>query len=119
MPLKLARKFAIRCSKKVRPDASLDELIAAGIRGASYWEILNPIRHEPPKNLNKIVDNDIDAYFEISLARQPSPLKRAAILTVRTLYNTLHHVILRPLHLPACAFLPWLTICLQKPAAKT
>jgi len=119
MPLKLARKFATRCSKRIRSDVSLEELIAAGFRGSTYWQILNPIRHQHPVVLNKTIDNDIDAFFEIHLSRGPSSLKRAMIVTLRTLYKILQLVLLRPAGLPACAFLPWLTICLQKQVTKT
>jgi len=119
MPLKLAWKFAAKCSKRIRPDVSLEELIASGFRGSTYWQILNPIRHQRPIVLNKTVDNDIDAFFEIHLSRGPSLLKRVMIITLRTFYKVIQLVLLRPAGLPACAFLPWLTICLQKPATKT
>lgn len=119
LPLRLARQFAIRCSKKVRSDASLGDLIAAGMRGCTYWQILHPIRNQKPSLLNQIVGNDIEMYFEISLARGPSALKKVALLSLRTLYQILRHVVLRPLHLPPSAFLPWLTICLQKQVTKT
>jgi 2-polyprenyl-3-methyl-5-hydroxy-6-metoxy-1,4-benzoquinol methylase len=114
MPLKLARKFAARYSKRVRPDVSLEELIFSGIRGSTYWQILNPIRQQNPNVINKTVDNDIDAFFETYLARRPSALKRVAIITLRTFYKVLHSIVLYPVRLPPCAFLPWLTICLQK-----
>jgi 2-polyprenyl-3-methyl-5-hydroxy-6-metoxy-1,4-benzoquinol methylase len=119
MPLKLARIFATRCSKRIRSDASLEELIAAGFRGSTYWQILSPIRHQRPVVLNKTMDNDIDAFFEIHLSRGPSSVKRLMIITLRTLYKILQLLLLRPAGLPACAFLPWLTICLQKQATST
>jgi 2-polyprenyl-3-methyl-5-hydroxy-6-metoxy-1,4-benzoquinol methylase len=119
LPLKLARKFATRWSKRIRSDMSLEELIAAGFRGSTYWQILNPIRHQHPVVLNKTIDNDIDAFFEIHLSREPSSVKRVMIVTLRTLYKILQLVLLRPTGLPACAFLPWLTICLQKQVTKT
>jgi hypothetical protein len=98
----------------VRSDASLEELIAAGFRGSTYWQILNPIKHQDPVVLNKIVDNDIEAFFETHLSREPRYREKVMIIALRSLYKVARLVLLRPAGLPACAFLPWLTICLQK-----
>jgi 2-polyprenyl-3-methyl-5-hydroxy-6-metoxy-1,4-benzoquinol methylase len=114
LPLRVAWHFATRFSKRVRSDASLEELIAAGFRGSTYWQILNPIKHQDPVVLNKIVDNDIEAFFETHLSREPRYREKVMIIALRSLYKVARLVLLRPAGLPACAFLPWLTICLQK-----
>jgi 2-polyprenyl-3-methyl-5-hydroxy-6-metoxy-1,4-benzoquinol methylase len=117
LPLGLAKKFATRFSKRIRREASLEELITAGFRGATYWEIIEPIKHLHPLVLNSTGDEDIDAYFDIHLSRSPTARKRAMIITLKSLYKILQRGVLRIAGLPACAVLPWLTICLQKPAS--
>jgi len=60
------------------PDAGLEELIAAGIRGAAYSEIPNP--RQRPIVLNKIIDKDIDidVYFQISFPRRPFSFEKGS-----------------------------------------
>ena len=97
----------------------IETLSEGGSYTVGYVTFETPIRHQHPVVLNKTTDNDIDAFFEIHLSRGPSSLKRVMIVTLRTLYKTLQLLLLRPTGLPACAFLPWLTICLQKQVTKT
>ena len=114
MSPRLAMKFAVMFSKRIRSDASLEELIAKGLRGSTYWEILNPIKHDNPIVLNDSTEKDIDIFFRLQLLRNSAFLKRGAIITLWVFYKVLHQVLFRPIRMPSCAFLPWLTICLQK-----
>ncbi len=114
MSPKLAMKFAVMFSRRIRSNASLEELIAEGLRGSTYWEILNPIKHDHPVVLNDSTDRDIDVFFNMQLLRNPTSLRKGAIITLWVFYKVLHQVLFRPIRLPSCAFLPWLTICLQK-----
>ena len=115
MPLPLARRYAIRRSPRVGASDSIEDLLVAGMRGASYWEIVRPLRGPELIEWNRRRGGDIEAYFRFSLA-QPGEgqAKRAAKRLLRSSFETLERLLLKPLGIPACALLPYLTVCLQK-----
>lgn len=115
MPLPLARRYAIPRSPRVSAADSLEDLLVAGIRGASYWEIVRPLRGPELIEWNRRLGGDVEAYFHFSLA-QPGEgkAKRAAKRLLRASLKALERLLLKPLSIPACALLPYLTVCLQK-----
>jgi len=115
MPLPLARRYAILRSPRVSEADSLEDLLVAGIRGATYWEIVRSLRGPELIECNRRQGGDIEAYFRLSLA-QPGEgkAKRAAKRLLRISLKAAERLFLKPLGIPPCALLPYLTVCLRK-----
>lgn len=108
LPVGLARRYAIRFSRRVSRDDSVEELIERGIRGATYWEISRHLaggRYMP--------NNDIDRYFGHAPAFE-SPLKRSLKAAARVGYRLLEGTVCRALRVPVAALLPGLSLCFRK-----
>lgn len=120
MPLPLARRYAIRRSPRVSADDSIQDLLVAGIRGASYGEIVHPLRGPELIEWNRLRGGDIEAYFYFSLA-QPGEgrARQAAKVLLRAALGAVERLLLKPLGIPACVMLPYLTVCLQKRKTKS
>jgi SAM-dependent methyltransferase len=113
MPLRLARRYAI-LRKRVPPDATMDWLLSEGIRGGSYWEVLAAL---PPgaRCLNLVKCDDVDSFWRRNLARPGQTLSRLKIKHVlRAIHEAIARAVLYPLSIPAAAFLPFLSLCLEK-----
>ena len=115
MPLRLARRYAVLRSPRVDATDSIEDLIVAGIRGASYWEIVRPLRGPTLIEWNRRLGGDVEAYFGFSLAQPGEGMaKRFVKRWLRESLVALDRVVLRPARVPACALLPYLTLCFQK-----
>jgi len=114
MPLRLARWVAVRFSDRVGPGDSIEDLIVAGIRGATYWEVLRALPKGEVEELNLRVNDDIEAYFAFSLAQADPPLKRGVKRALKQGFEALHKIVLRPLGIPGAAVLPYLTLAFRK-----
>lgn len=131
MPLGLARRYAI-ARGRAPADVTLDRLVADGIRGGTYWEIVRALG-PGARCLNRARGDDVAAFWTRSLARSSkenarpgSPygpltgicdrlvLKRCAW----TLHSLIDRALWRPLGIPAAAFLPALNLCFQKEAGE-
>jgi hypothetical protein len=113
--LPLARRYAIARSPRVSSNDSIDDLVVGGIRGATYWEITRPLRGDGLIECNRLLGGDVEAYFAFSLAQPGEGRgKRFAKRTLRDSLMALERLVLKPLGIPACALLPYLTVCLQK-----
>jgi len=111
LPLKLARRYAI-WRGRVEADKSEKDLIAMGIRGATYFEIVAALRgkrftHVRPRN-NDEVERSVD------LARSQSAIRLGLKKAYVAAFHLLDRTFCRWAHIPVAAFLPDLTICLQK-----
>jgi SAM-dependent methyltransferase len=113
MPLRLARHYAIM-RKRVPPDATLDWLMSEGIRGGGYWEVMAALRPEI-RCLNQVKCDDVDWFWARSLAR---PGQTSSRLKIKRILHAIHEAVARgvlyPLGIPAVAFLPDLSLCLEK-----
>jgi SAM-dependent methyltransferase len=113
MPLRLARRYAIM-RKRVPPDTTLDWLLSEGIRGGSYWEVMAALR-PGVRCLNQVKCDDVDWFWARSLAR---PAQTSSRLKIKRMLRAIHETIVRgilyPLDIPAAAFLPDLSLCLEK-----
>lgn len=108
LPVGLARRYAIRFSRRVGRDDSVEGLIERGIRGVTYWEIS---RRLPGGRY--IPNNDIDRYFGCAPGFE-SPLKRSLKAVVRVGYHLLERTACRALRVPVAALLPGLSLCFRK-----
>lgn len=114
LPLNLARRYALWFSKSTSPAESLNDLIAKGFRGVTYWGITNPIKNDRLIEMNKMVKLDLNQIFSLSLSKDQNRLIREAKRAVRTFLKVANRFILEPVNLPLAAFLPYLAICLRK-----
>ncbi|HYO87496.1 MAG TPA: class I SAM-dependent methyltransferase [Candidatus Limnocylindrales bacterium] len=113
MPLRLARRYAI-LRKRVPPEATINWLLSEGIRGSGYWEVMAALQPDV-RCLNLVKCDDVDWFWARSLARPgqtPTRLKIKHML--RAIHEAVAHGVLHPLGIPAVAFLPDLSLCLEK-----
>lgn len=113
LPLAWARRYAV-FRGRVPADASLAWLLSEGIRGATYWEVLAALGDDA-RCLNKVKGDDVDWFWAHSLTRLGQARRRLQLK--RELYQAhalVDRVILRLLGVPAIAFLPDLSLCLEK-----
>ena len=114
LPPRLARWYAIRRSDRVTPDQTLEQLIADGLRGVTYWEVRRALGDEAVC-VNVERGDDIAAYARASLARPgQSAGRRLVKRIVWGLARGVEAFVLRPLGIPGTALLPELTLCLRK-----
>lgn len=113
LPLPLARRYAILFSKRVDSSKTVDDLIKSGIRGSTYWEVINSLKGEGVTELNK-GKYDVDEYFKsIGTTKQSFAMKIAKSI-LKYFYKALDFFVCRPLKIPISGFLPELRICLKK-----
>ncbi len=113
MSLGLARRYAI-WRGRVTPDRTAEQLVADGIRGATYWEIRRALG-ERAVCLNAERGDDIATSAQVSLARTGQSSARRAVKTlVWGLARLFEAGVLRPLGIPGTALMPELTLCLRK-----
>jgi len=113
MPLRLARRYAIM-RKRVPADATLAWLLSEGIRGGSYWEVMAALRPDA-RCLNLVQCDDVDWFWARSLARPSQTRNRLKIKRMlRAIHDAVTRGVLCPLGIPAVAFLPDLSLCLEK-----
>ncbi len=113
MPLGLAQRYAI-ARGKAPADASLEWLLSEGIRGATYWEVMAALG-PGVRCLNRAIGDDVDWFWTRSLNRPdqaPGRLKTKRLL--RAVHAAVDRAVLCPLGVPADAFLPDLSLCLEK-----
>jgi SAM-dependent methyltransferase len=116
MPLALARRYAI-ARGRVPADASPQWLLSEGIRGATYREVMAALG-AGVRCLNKAKGDDVDWFWARSLARPGQAASRLKLK--RWLYRAhmwVNRGVLQPLGVPAVAFLPDLSLCLEKTEA--
>jgi len=114
LPMKLARKYAIAFSELVQSDESLEDLLARGIRGTTYFEIIRCLKGKRFTVLNRLSQEEMGKYFFLQFNRAQSGAKLSLKKAVKLLYYTMDFLICRPLSIPIVSFFPWLTICLEK-----
>lgn len=119
LPLRWARIYANLFGKSTNHRESLDDLIAKGFRGVTYWKIINSIKNDRLVEMNKIVKLNVNQIFSLSLSKDQNRLIREAKRTVRTFFKVVNKLILEPFNLPLSAFLPYLAICLKKSRRKS
>ncbi len=114
MPPRLARRYAIWRSDRVTPDQTLEQLIADGLRGVTYWEVRRALGSEAVC-VNAELGDDIATYARASLARPEQSRGRLAVKRiVWGIARGVERLVLRPLGIPGTALLPDLTLCLRK-----
>lgn len=113
LPLPLARAYAIRRGR-VPADATEEWLLSEGLRGATYWELQRALGRNAVC-LNLLRGDDVAAFWARSLGRAgQSGRKRALKRMVASLHQGIDRFVLRPLRIPAAAFLPDLSLCFEK-----
>lgn len=115
MPLRLAVRYAVvrrALPAGATPNGALDE----GICGCTYWEISASLGRQA-RCLNPHCGDEVALFWENSFAR---PGQSAGRLTLKRSFYAVHRGIdrsvLRPLGVPAAAFLPELSLCFEKAA---
>lgn len=113
LPLRLAKYYA-SFSDSISCKESLEELIAKGFRGATYWQIVNPIQDKTLIEMNKIISASIEEIFPMTRSQSQNRLLRIIKGIMRFFFKLTQKVFLKPFNLPVCAFLSFLNICLKK-----
>jgi 2-polyprenyl-3-methyl-5-hydroxy-6-metoxy-1,4-benzoquinol methylase len=108
MPVRLARRYAILFSRRVNRQDSVEDLIARGIRGVTFWEIKRRLAGS-----TYIPNNDIARYFGSALPGE-SALKRMMKAVAFVGYRILGGTVCRVLPVPVAALLPRLSLCFKK-----
>ena len=115
LPLPLVRRYA-KARGRVPADATEHWLLSEGIRGATYWEIVRALGPSA-RCLNRTVGDDVSAFWDRSLARSHQSTARLAVKRgLCRAHRLVDRLVFRPLGLPAVAFLPDLSLCLEKEA---
>jgi len=113
MPFRWAIQYG-KCRGRIPSDMTSRELLARGMRGVSYWEIVNAIDDDQVVELNRNVGDDLDSYFAVSMSKKQPHKRRAVKNLMRLLYRVCDILLWKPLSLPSGAFLPYVIVCLQK-----
>ncbi len=113
LPLPLARIYAVYCCR-IPPGKGSDWLESEGLRGATYWALASALKPNAVC-LNRQRGDDVAAFWERSFER-PGQAKWKLVLKCRLafLHRLLDRAMLRPIGLPAVAFLPDLNLCFEK-----
>ena len=90
MPLRLARHYAIM-HQRVPSAATLDWLLAEGIRGGSYWEVMAALR-PGVRCLNQVKRDDVDWFWDRSLAR---PAQTPSRMKIKRMLRAIHAAVAR------------------------
>lgn len=115
MPLHWAIRYS-KCRGRIASDTTSEELLARGMRGVSYWEIVNAIKDAHAVELNRDVGDDLDSYFAVSMGKRQRHRCRVMKNLIKLLYRGFDILLWRPLSMPSGAFLPYVIVCLQKAA---
>jgi len=111
MPLGLARRYAI-WRGRVEPDKSAADLVAMGMRGATYWEIAGALHGQPFAVVRPRGKDEIEG--SVDLVRPQSAPRRALKRGYVAWFRLLDRTFCRWTGIPVAALLPDLTFCLQK-----
>lgn len=116
MPLSLARRYGI-WRGRIEPDKTEAELVSMGIRGVTYFEIASALRGQRFSVVRSRGVDEVAATADLDRPQNPLRLgiKKAYVAAFRLLDRTL----CRWTGVPVAAFLPDLTLCLQKLPAAT
>jgi len=116
MPADLACRYA-RARRRVPATATTPWLLSEGAHGSTYWEVMAALGPQA-RCLNRQYGSDVDAFWARSLARSAGSPRRTALKKVLyALHRLIDQALWRPLGIPAVAFLPELTLCLEKTQA--
>ena len=110
LPLGLARQFAIRFSKRVDASQDVKELIVAGIRGSTFWEIKGAL-----PSASFVQRNPVQEFFSVSSIPLGLP-KRSVRNAFWAGYTMLDRSLCKLLRIPVMAFLPELRLVIKKGA---
>jgi len=113
MPLRWATRYS-KCRGRIPSNVTLRELLTRGMRGVSYWEIVNAIDDDHVVELNREVGDDLDSYFAVSMGKKQHNRHTAAKNLIKLLYRGCDILFWKPLSLPAAVFLPYTIVCLKK-----
>jgi 2-polyprenyl-3-methyl-5-hydroxy-6-metoxy-1,4-benzoquinol methylase len=111
LPLRLARRYGI-WRGRIEPDKSEDDLVALGIRGATYFEIASALRGHRFALVRSQGKDEIEG--TVDLERPQSAVRRTLKKGYVALFRLLDNTVCRWTGIPVAAFLPDLTLCLQK-----
>lgn len=111
MPLRLARRYGI-WRGRIEPDKTESELVSMGIRGVTYFEIASALRGQPFAVVRSKGRDEVEASTD--LHRPQSTLRRAAKKIYVAAFRLLDRTVCHWSGVPVAAFLPDLTLCLQK-----
>ena len=111
MPLKLARRYGI-WRGRIEPDKTESDLVSMGIRGVTYFEIASALPAKSFAVVRSQGEDEAEATVDLDRpqSRSRRVMKRAYVAAFRMLDRTL----CRWTGVPVAAFLPDLTLCLQK-----
>jgi ubiquinone/menaquinone biosynthesis C-methylase UbiE len=113
LPLPLARAYAVRRGR-IPPGMGYDWLESEGLRGATYWALASALKPNAVC-LNRQRGDDVAEYWERSLEkRSQAKWKLALKRRLASLHRLLDQAMLRPVGIPAVAFLPDLNLCFEK-----
>ena len=93
---------------------TFEELLGMGIRGATYWEIVGPIKDDTLIEMNSKVRETVDRFFPLNTAKRQGLVRRSLKRLVRSVFRATDVLILRPFKIPFTAISPELKICLRK-----
>lgn len=113
LPPRLACIFA-KAFKAVDKNHSFEDLLAMGIRGATYWEIVSAIKGNNLIEISREIPEKVENFFPLSSAKSQSFWVRSFKIGIRKVLQGFETVILHPLKIPFVAFAPYLRICLKK-----
>jgi ubiquinone/menaquinone biosynthesis C-methylase UbiE len=111
MPLKLARRYGI-WRGRIEPDKTESDLVSMGIRGATYFEVRSALHGQRFSVVRSQGRDEIEA--TVDLDRQQSTLRRMMKKAYVATFRVLDRTLCRWTGIPVAAFLPDLTLCLQK-----
>ena len=112
LPLALARRYGI-WRGRIEPDKTEEDLVAMGIRGVTYFEIVSGLRGQPFRVIHPSGKDEIK--YALDLDRPQNAVRRALKVGVVLGFRVLECTVCRWTRTPIAAFLPDLTLCLQKP----
>ncbi|MCX6031098.1 MAG: class I SAM-dependent methyltransferase [Chloroflexi bacterium] len=113
LPLGLARRYAI-ARGRAPAGATSAWLLSEGIRGGSYWEIARALGPNAVC-LNRVQRDDVARFWARALAKPGQSVGRLTLKSsLYAVHRLLDRILLRPLGIPAVAFLPELSLCFTK-----
>lgn len=113
LPLRMACTYARLLNNELRND-TVDILLSKGIKGATYWEIVSPLKGDDLIEMNRGLPQKVEEIFPLSASKNQRFLFRALKKGVRSGVRVANALVLKPLGLSFSAFAPYLRICLRK-----
>lgn len=113
LPDRLAIRYAI-LRGRLPAGAAQDPHLAEGLRGVSYWQVLRWLPANELRVLNLERRDDLEAWLDVSLARDRSGGRARAKRGLHRLYRALDAHLWHSLGWPAAAFLPYLNVAMEK-----